>query len=933
MPNDRDKQSAGIKRLKKSSQIAAGLFLLYVIIGFGVIPPLVKPKLEENLSGLLGRKVTIGEIKINPLVLSATVSGLTVYEIDEQPFAGFEELYANAQLSSIIKMGAIVREIRVQGPFGVLKLLPDNKMNIDDILTKLSTPEPEAAEKSELPQIVIAKLQVDAGKLTVENLSGKEPAREEIAPISFELENLSTLKDRQGAYHFEGVGPIGGKFEIDGKITVDPLWIQGSYHVADIQISHYWEHIKDLVAFQIIGGTAQLTGNYAVETAADQIKTRIENGTFKLDDFKLAEKGQDDVLIAIPAFSVQGIGVDLEAREVEIASVQTADASIKSWLAADGTFALQKLLLPDQGASKEKADDDPVSEKAPSQPWLATIGKVEIRNWGAAFEDRTLAKAAKLSLNAIDVGVENLTNRKDSPANLVAAMQINQAGRIRAEGTAGIDPPQADLKFVTAKIGLKPFQPYVDEAVKAQIATGSASSTGRIRYHGRDAQPQIRYEGEFSVDDVKIQDRIQNNDFITLAQFRAGGIALELLPNKLKASEVLIDRPQGMITIDQAGVVNVVEAFAPVEKQEGGDEENLLQRLVNLLILQFKGPMPMQVDLIRLERFTVDFTDASISPTFSTHVEISEGRFSGLSSDPSTQADFKLNGSIDRTATIQGSGEMNPMNALQYSKVELSLKDFALKPVSPYSGKFIGYKINQGTLHTDLRYQVADDAVKGNNIIRIDQLELGEKVDSPDAPNLPIKLAVSLLKDRKGRITVKVPVVGSARDPQFDSAAAIKSALRRTVEEAGSDPFTTITEVDGFTGEDLRVVAFDFGLADLPAPETQKLNALAKYLKARDTLSLGIAGTADRQMDGAALTGTPPAKPASSDNASLASAAGPTVDDKHLEKLARKRAERVSAYLVDQAGIEARRVQLKPVQIKPTPDGDKAAVAFSLSVE
>ena len=772
--------------------------------------------------------------------------------------------------------------------------------------------------------------------MTLENLSGKEPVREEISPISFKLENLSTLEGHQGEFRLTGVGPIsGGKFEIDGKITVDPLWIQGSYQVADILISHYWEHIKDRVAFQFISGTAQLSGNYTVETADDQLKTRFESGAFEINDFKLVEKGQDDVLISIPAFAVQDIGIDLQAREIEIASVQTTDANLKSWLAADGTFALQNLLPPDQeNAEGANVADDPAPETTPPQPWLVAIEKIEMRNWGAAFEDRTLTNAAQLSLNAIDLVVENLTNRKDKPANIDLALQINRAGDVKMEGTAGIDPLKADLKVVTEKIALKPFQPYVDEAVKAQIASGYTSATGRFRYRGPNAQPQIRYDGEFSVDDVEIQDRRQTDDFITLAQFRAGGIALELLPNRLKAAEVLIDRPQGKITIDQAGVVNVVEAFAPVENQEGGGEKNLLQRLVKFLILQFKGPMPMQIDLVRLEGFTVDFTDASISPNFDTHVEISDGRVRGLSSDPSTHADFKLNGRIDQAATIQGAGEMNPMNALRYSKVEVSLKDFELKSVSPYTGKFIGYTIDQGTLHTDLRYQVEDDTVKGNNIIVIDQLELGEKTDSPDAPKLPIKLAVSLLKDRNDRITLQVPVEGDVEDPQFDSATAIKSALKRTVEDAGSDPFTTITEIDGFNGEDLRTAAFDFGLANLQAPETQKLNALAKYLKKKDALKLGVTGTADQRMDGAALTGgTPPQKPSSDDSAPSASAEDQPADNKQLEALARKRAAEVSAYLVEQAGIDAERIQMKPIRIKPAPDGDKAVVAFSLSID
>jgi hypothetical protein len=94
----------------------------------------------------------------------------------------------------------------------------------------------------------------------------------------------------------------------------------------------------------------------------------------------------------------------------------------------------------------------------------------------------------------------------------------------RSTGKAGIDPLQADLNVVTEKIALKSFQPYVDDAVNAQIASGTTSSKGRIRYRGKDAQPQIRYEGDFSVDDVEIQDRVQTEDFITLVHLKTSGI-------------------------------------------------------------------------------------------------------------------------------------------------------------------------------------------------------------------------------------------------------------------------------------------------------------------------------------------------------------------------------------------------------------------------
>lgn len=942
MPNEPGKKKTRINRIKwinRISLIIVGLFLIYVIVGFWVVPPLLKPKLEEQLSSLLGRKVTIAKIKLNPLVLSATTSELTVHEIDGQPFAGFEELYANAQLSSIFKWAFTVKEIRVQVPFGVLKLLPDNKLNIDDILAKLSEPKTEPKAEAGMPRAIIERFQVIDGKVALENLSGMEPIRDEVTPISLTLENLSTLKGHEGEYLFEGTSPSGGHYEVNGRLTLNPVRVQGSYTFTDTPLSQYWKQFKDLVSFQIISGTTTQSGDYTVEIIDGRFDARLENGAFELNDFELVEKGKKEVLIALPRLSVQGIGADLQAREINVDLIQTADGLIKSWLSADGVFELQRLFLPDlEKLIKKNANEAPEPEPGPAPPWLVALKKMEVANWGLDFEDRTLSNPAKLSVDDIDLVVENLTNKKDTPATVGIAMQLNKAGNVKINGTAGIDPLLADLNVVLEKIALNSFQPYVDDAVKARIVSGSTSSQGRIRYRGQDAQPQIQYEGDFSVDDVKIQDRVQTEGFITLAHLKTKGIGLQLRPNKLNVSQVLIDRPHARVTIDQAGVVNVVSAFSPVEKQDKG-QENLLQRLVNFLILQFKGPMPMNVDRVHLKAFGGDFVDASISPAYGTHVEITEATATGLSSDPSTRADFKLNGSIDETATIEGTGQMNPMNALQYSKVDVSLKDFELKPVSPYSGKFIGFKINQGTLHTDLKYSVSNDTVDGDNIIVIDGLKLGEKVDSPDAPNLPIKLGVTLLKDSNGRIKVQLPVKGNVKDPQFDFDKAIKSGLTKTIEDAGSAPFAAIKEIDGFTGEELKVVAFDFGFSDLQDREIQKLKALAKFLKGRDALKLGIVGTADRQMDGAAIMGESPENipsadaPASEKTSPAEPAAAPVVDAERLEQLAQRRADKVSAYLVEQTAIDAKRIQVNPVQIKPTPNGEQGLVEFSLSVE
>jgi outer membrane protein OmpA-like peptidoglycan-associated protein len=629
----------------------------------------------------------------------------------------------------------------------------------------------------------------------------------------------------------------------------------------------------------------------------------------------------------------------LQARETNVELIQTADGRIQSWLSPEGTFELQGLFLQDfKTLTKKRKTDEPAHQPAPAPPWQVVLKKMESKNWELTFEDRTLTPPVKLSADKIDVVVEDLTNKKDKTATLDVSMRINHAGNFKIKGKAGIVPLQADLDVVTDKISLKSFQTYVDDAFNAQIASGTTSSKGHIRYRGKGHQPQIQYEGDFSVEGVKIQDRVQSEDFITLTQLKSRGIGLELRPNKLNVSQILIDRPHARITIDKAGVVNVIHSLAPVEKEKQ-EEENLLKRLANFLILQFKGPMPMAVDRVQLKRFTGDFVDTSISPSYETHVEITDATATGLSSDTHVKADFNFNGSIGGKGRLEGSGQMNPMSALQYSKLNVSVNNFALNPVSPYSGKFIGFKIDNGTLHTKLKYQVANDNVDGTNIITIDQLELGERVDSPDALNLPIKLGVALLKDREGRIKVQVPVKGNVKDPQFDFAKAIGSALTGTIEDVSRSPFAAIAEVDGFTGEELSTVAFEFGFSELKNREIQKLNALATLLIERKALTLGIVGTADRQMDGTVIMeNSQQQTPADEDSEAAEATPGVEtlagqVDDVRLEQLAQQRAEAVINYLIERAGIDAARMHVQPVQIKTELDGEKGLVEFSLSVE
>jgi hypothetical protein len=167
--------------------------------------------------------------------------------------------------------------------------------------------------------------------------------------------------------------------------------------------------------------------------------------------------------------------------------------------------------------------------------------------------------------------------------------------------------------------------------------------------------------------------------------------------------------------------------------------------------------------------------------------------------------------------------------------------------------KFAGYRIRSGRLSAELRYRVRDGRLVGANRLVFDRLELGEKVESAAALDLPVDLAVALLTDAEGRINLAIPVSGNLRDPQFDLGGLIAKALRNTLGKIVSAPFRALAGLFDHGGGARDEVRFDAGSAALSPPEQENIAQMARALAERPQLELTIRGGYDREADEKAL--------------------------------------------------------------------------------
>jgi hypothetical protein len=226
------------------------------------------------------------------------------------------------------------------------------------------------------------------------------------------------------------------------------------------------------------------------------------------------------------------------------------------------------------------------------------------------------------------------------------------------------------------------------------------------------------------------------------------------------------------------------------------------------------------------------------------------GTIDGLSSDPKSRAKVKLEGKVDRYAPVNIDGEMNLLAASAYSDIKMSFKGLELTTMTPYSGRFAGYKIDKGKLSVDVTYKVDNRVLTADQHFVIDQLQLGERVESPDAVHLPLKLAVALLKDRNGVIDVPLPITGSLDDPQFKLGPIIWHAVINLLEKIATAPFAALGHLfGGRHGEDMKFIDFPAGSADLDDESKQKLNDLSKALHDHAQLQLDVPIVFSAELD------------------------------------------------------------------------------------
>jgi hypothetical protein len=255
-------------------------------------------------------------------------------------------------------------------------------------------------------------------------------------------------------------------------------------------------------------------------------------------------------------------------------------------------------------------------------------------------------------------------------------------------------------------------------------------------------------------------------------------------------------------------------------------------------------PVDIRIASTKLNNGKVDFADHFVRPNYSAALTDLNGQLGAFSSTSRDMATIEVRGRAEGTALLEITGLVNPTVKPLALDIRAKATDLELAPLSPYAGKYAGYAIERGKLSMDVAYKIdASGKLDAQNQVILNQLTFGDKIESKDATNLPVLLAVALLKDRNGVIDINLPVSGSLSDPKFSVGGIIWRVIVNLLTKAITSPFSLLAGGGG--GDDLSLVEFRPGTTTIAPSGASAIDKVAKALTERPALKMTVTGAAD----------------------------------------------------------------------------------------
>ena len=441
--------------------------------------------------------------------------------------------------------------------------------------------------------------------------------------------------------------------------------------------------------------------------------------------------------------------------------------------------------------------------------------KMDLRNIGLSggklcYSDKQLGSRFTFSKISLDIPKISLDGKN---TDVGTVLTFDQGGQMDCRLSYNPDRSRYTLLLKIKDIATDRITPYLQQFLNIRRCKGTVSGTLDIKgktQHITDAD----IKGNLYAEDLKVIDSRRKAVF-SAESLDAAISEFNLAKGIAHLQSLVIKGPQTYYEI----MTDSTDNFSTLLKSD------------DLTYEDSNPSVRLLIDSLRIKDGKAEFKDLTLKESFS--YRISE---IGLECDG-----FRL----DRMNILKGSAVASKAGKIDFEwttdfvkmdnvYLDITASNINVKDFSPYSKYFVGNRIDGGTMRLESHNTIIGNHIDASNSIEIYRPKVSSRSKwSEPVYEVPVRLGVYALTNKKGMLKMNLPVKGNLDNPDFSYRKTLLKAMFNMFTKVSAAPMRAIGNLLG-REEDMDRIFIDLSSEDFSTKEYGKLDLIVEAMKEKD---------------------------------------------------------------------------------------------------
>lgn len=575
------------------------------------------------------------------------------------------------------------------------------------------------------------------------------------------------------------------------------------------------------------GVTKNYINNHGKELAGrtihiEKLKYNWFTSTLRIAGLKYFEKNDKDVFVSADTFMVNLKPLRLLGNELHIQQLRVVNP-YGQFIQNDTVFNFDDLLV------FFSSTDSTETTEGNSEPLKLNLNNLEMKNGLVNYTDQEISHTFKLKEVSFLVP-QVLWSRLDS-SKADIAFELANGGSFEGSLNYNMEAGYYDGFVKIGNMEVSTFLPYLQQFIKVSAVEGTVS--GLVNFSGPvDDNNQLKLNGNFDLNNFALFDE-RNTKVLGGVHSRILMAESELLKYRYIVDSVQLQNPYLMLALEDSlfnfekmMVEDTIAGTVPVATEETPMEFTINHLIVNDGLMIFS-------DQTMGEPFNYELSQiAVVMDTFSLHDDW-----------VNVNAAMKLNKRGNLTAKLG----LNPSSPLDKIALDYELTNFQLPDINIYSKYYAGLPILFGEMYYKNKTRIENKQLLSDNKLIIRNVEIGRKTGG--LYDIPIKLALYILKDINGDINLDIPVRGDLSDPKVKIWPIVWDTFKSFSYKIVASPFKALGNMLGVNEKELEEITFIYSDSTLTNNQTRSLDHLLKLAEIKPELQIELLYRNDKKLE------------------------------------------------------------------------------------